>query len=113
MIREFGSDLYLFVAKSKYCRYEFAYHTRAVAITNDYFCWGYAFHILDRFGDVQTAARFTNEWEAVNQQMDMIEVHHIHAFQLLQAAQLQRAFEVVDIRWHDVKAKIEEMPDYK
>lgn len=106
--------MYSFVAKSKYCRYDFAYHTRVVAITRDYFCLGYSFHILDRFGDVQTAVRFTNEWEAVNQQMDMIEAHHTEAFQTLQqAAQLQRALAVIDIRWHNVQTKIEEMPENK
>jgi hypothetical protein len=81
-----------------------------VALVNDYFCFGNSFHILDRFGDVQAAARFTDEWEAVNQQMGMIETHHVYALQELQAAQLQRALAVIDIRWHNVQTKIEEMP---
>jgi hypothetical protein len=68
---------------------------------------------LDRFGDVQTAARITNEWEAVNQQMQMIEAHHPTALQKLQTAQLQRALAVFDMRWYNVQTKIKEMPDNK
>ena len=79
----------------------------------DYFCCGYSFHILDRFGDVETSARMTNEWEAVNQQIQMIEAHHIYALPKLQTAQLQRALAVVDMRWHNIQTKIEEMPENK
>jgi hypothetical protein len=68
---------------------------------------------LERFGDVQTAVRITDEWEAVNQQVDTIEIYHIYALQKLQAAQLQRALAVVDMRWHNMEAKIEEMPEDK
>ena len=70
-------------------------------------------HLLDRFGDAQKAARITNEWEAVNQQIQVIEVHHPIALQKLQTAQLQRALAVVDMRWYNVQTKIEEMPDDK
>jgi hypothetical protein len=80
---------------------------------NDCFCNGISFHILDRYGDVQTAVRFTSEWEAVNQQMVMLELSLTMALPQLQAAQLQRAFAVVDVRWHNVEAKVEEMPDCK
>jgi hypothetical protein len=74
---------------------------------------GSSLHILDRFADVQTAARITNEWEAVNEQVCTTDFYHVYALQKLLAAQLQRALVVVDMRWHNVEAKIEEMPDYK
>ena len=95
------------------CRYDFAYHATASAASVDYFCIGISFHILDRFGDVQTAARITNEWEAVNQQIQMIETHHSCALPKLQTAQLQRALAVIDMRWYNVQTKIEEMPENK
>jgi hypothetical protein len=76
---------------------------------------GHAFHIFDRFGDVQTAARITNEWEAVNQQVHVIEAYHCYALQRLQqVAQLQRALAVIDMRWHNVESKVkDEMPEDK
>lgn len=78
-------------------------------MVNDFFCMGHAFHILDRFGDVQTAVRIANEWEAVNQQVHVIEAYHKLALQRLQqAAQLQRALAVIDMRWYNVQTKIEE-----
>jgi hypothetical protein len=103
------------VANFKFHRYNFSYHERAVAIVNDDFCMGHAFHIFDRLGDVQTAARITNEWEAVNQQVHVMETYHATALQRLQqAAQLQRALAVIDMRWHNVESKVkEEMPEDK
>lgn len=55
----------------------------------------------------------TDEWEAVNQQMQMVEAHHTFALQKLHTAQLQRALAVVEMRWHNVQTKIEEMPENK
>jgi hypothetical protein len=50
----------------------------------------------------------------VNQQVHVIEVNHSYALQKLQAAQLQRALAVIDMRWHNVESKIkEEMPEDK
>ena len=101
---------YSFVANFKFHRYDFSYHERVVAIVCDQFCMGFAFHILDRFGDVQTAVRITDEWEAVNQQVHVMEAYHNHSLQKLQAAQLQRALAVVGMQWHNVQAKIDEAP---
>ena len=70
-------------------------------------------HILDRFGDVQTAVRFTNEWEAINQQIVALESYHVCALQWVQAAQLQRALVVIDMRWHNVESKVRELPEDK
>lgn len=104
---------YSFVANFKFHRYDFSYHERVVAMVSDQFCMGYAFHILDRFGDVQTAVRITIEWEAVNQQVHVMETYHIDSLQKLQAAQLKRALAVIDVQWHNVESKVKEMPEDK
>jgi hypothetical protein len=45
--------------------------------------------------------------------MEMMEAHHPIALQKLQAAQLQRALAVIDMRWYNVQTKIEEMSENK
>ena len=83
----------------------------------DFFCIGLSLLIFDRFGDVQTGARFTSEWEAVQQQIKTVTSKPFPYLSWgcnrLEAAPLRRMIALMDMQWRNVKAKIEELPENK